>query len=203
MSLFAVPTLALTGGCIERPSDERLRPPPQFERALLVLGERTRASSQRLATEARRGTEQIVRRSGRVTGPVLAQAIRHAEAQAARAGAQPIPPQTIEILKPYFSAEILRSARWSTGNGRIDLGTFLTEQYMDEGAVALNRQILFSSERLTENIWIWAHELAHVEQYRRLGVNGFAAAYIADWQKIEREATERASSVTAAIRKAG
>ena len=201
VSLLVLPGFALTSGCIERPSDEMLRPPPQFERALLVLGERTRASSQRLASEARRGTEQVVRRSGRVAGPVLAQAIRHAEAQASRAGAKPIPADTIKVLEPHFSADVLRSVRWSTGNGRVDLGTFLTEQYMDEGAVALNRQIVFSSERLTQNIWIWAHELAHIEQYRRMGVNGFAAAYIADWRKIEREATQRANGVTAAIRK--
>lgn len=89
------------------------------------------------------------------------------------------------------------------GTGRIDLGTLLTEQYMHEGAVTLNRQVVFSSERLARNVWIWAHELAHVEQYRRMGVSRFAAAYITDWQAIEREATDRANKVTAAIRKAG
>ena len=50
---------------------------------------------------------------------------------------------------------------------------------------------------------MWAHELAHVEQYRRMGVDGFAAAYITDWRAIEREATRRADRVTAAIRQAG
>ncbi|MFC3310688.1 eCIS core domain-containing protein [Blastomonas aquatica] len=108
-----------------------------------------------------------------------------------------------EVLAPYFDAELLKTVRWTIGTGRIDLGTFLTERYMDEGAVALNRQVVFSSERLTENVWIWAHELAHVEQYRRMGINRFAAAYISDWQAIEREATDRANAVTAAIRKAG
>lgn len=189
-------------GCIEQPGDDVLRPPPQFERALTALGERARASSQRLATQAQRSSERLVRRSGRITGPVLAQAIRHAEAQAARSGAKPIPEAVRKTLAPYFSAQLLSSVRWSTGNGRVDLGTLLTEQYMDEGAVTLNRQIVFSSHRLTQNLWIWAHELAHVEQYRRLGVNRFAAAYIADWRTIENEANARASAVTAAIRKA-
>lgn len=203
-SLLVLPILALTtSGCVERPDEEMLRPPPQFARALVVLSEQTRSSSQQLAAEAQRRSERLVRRSGRVTGPVLAQAIRHAEAQAASADAKPIPADIVKTLAPHFSPEVLQSVRWSTGNGRIDLGTFLTEQYMDEGAVALNRQIVFSSERLTRNIWIWAHELAHVEQYRRMGVNRFAAAYIADWSKIEREATDRANKVTAAIRKAG
>lgn len=201
-SLALLCALALSG-CTERPSEEMLRPPPQVARALSVLGEQTAQSTRRAAEQARRESGRLLRRSGRVTGPVLAQAIRHAEAQASRAGAKPIPAPMIEILTPYFDAELLRSVRWTIGTGRVDLGTFLTEQYMDEGAVALNRQVVFSSERLTENVWIWAHELAHVEQYRRKGVNGFAAAYIADWQAVEREATERANAVTAAIRKAG
>ncbi|MCG6119397.1 MAG: DUF4157 domain-containing protein [Blastomonas sp.] len=180
-----------------------LRPPPQVAKALSMLGTQTAQTTRRAAAQAQRESGRLLRRSGRVTGPVLAQAIRHAEAQAARAGARPIPAPMVEILTPYFDAELLKSVRWTIGAGRIDLGTFLTEQYMDEGAVALNRQVVFSSERLTENVWIWAHELAHVEQYRRKGVNGFAAAYIADWQAIEREATDRANQVTAAIRKAG
>jgi hypothetical protein len=200
--LCALAALPL-GSCIERPSEEALRPPPQFAKALAVVGEQTRQSSQRLASQAQRGSERLVRRSSRITGPVLAQAIRHAEAQASRANPQPIPEEMQEILAPYFDPALLASVRWSVGNGRVDLGTWLTEQYMDEGAVALNRQVLFSSARLNENVWIWAHELGHVEQYRRLGVNGFAAAYIADWQAMEREATDRANAVTAAIRKAG
>ena len=193
----------MLSGCIERPSDEMLRPPPHVARALSVLGEQTAQSSRRIASQAQRESGRLLRRSAAVTGPVLAQAIRHGEAQAARAGARPIPDEMSSLLAPYFKPELLKSVRWTIGTGRIDLGTFLTEQYMDEGAVALNRQVVFSSERLTQNVWIWAHELAHVEQYRRLGVNGFAAAYIADWQAIEREATHRANQVTSAIRKAG
>ncbi|WP_017671428.1 DUF4157 domain-containing protein [Blastomonas sp. AAP53] len=192
-----------TGGCIERPDEELLRPPPEIAKALGRLGSQTVQSSRQLATQARNGSEQLVRRSSRLTGPVLAQAIRHAEAQASRAGPRPVPEDMARILRPYFAPDLLASVRWTIGTGRVDLGTLLTEQYMEEGAVALNRQVVFSSERLTGNVWIWAHELAHVEQYRRMGINRFAAAYIADWRAIEREATNRANAVTAAIRKAG
>lgn len=200
---LAILAMASLGGCVERPSDEMLRPPPEVARVLSVLGQQTVQSSREFATRAQRGSGRLVRQSASVTGPVLAQAIRHGEAQASRAGARPIPEPMTKILAPYFDAELLRSTRWTIGAGRLDLGSFLTEQYMDEGAVALNRQVVFSSERLTENVWIWAHELAHVEQYRRMGINRFAAAYIADWQAIEREATDRANKVTAAIRAAG
>lgn len=194
--------LLALGGCTERLADEVLRPPPQVSRLLFGLGEQTRQSSRRLATQAQRGSQQLVQRSARLTGPVLAQAIRHAEAQAARANARPVPPAIATLLGPHFAPDLLKSVRWSVGNGRVDLGTLLTEQYMDEGAVTLNRQVVFSSQRLTSNVWIWAHELAHAEQYRRMGVDRFAAAYIVDWRRLEREATERANSVTAAIRRA-
>ncbi|WP_373488419.1 DUF4157 domain-containing protein [Blastomonas sp.] len=197
------PALLLLAGCNVRPSDEQLRPPPRFERALAVLGQQGRTSTERLMAQAQRESRRLVQRSGAVSGPVLAQAIRHAERQAARRSPQPLPPEMVKILSPYFDDGLLASIRWTTGGGQMDLGSFLTDQYMDEGAVALNRHIVFSSERLTENVWIWAHELAHVEQYQRKGINGFAAAYVADWQAIEREATERANQVTAAIRKAG
>lgn len=200
---LSVLAILATGGCIERPDEELLRPPPEVAKALGRFGSQTAQSSRQLATQARKGSEQLVRRSARLTGPVLAQAIRHAEAQASRAGAKPVPDAMAKVLAPYFAPELLSSVRWTIGAGRVDLGTLLTEKYMDEGAVALNRQVVFSSERLTRNVWIWAHELAHVEQYRRMGVNRFAAAYVADWSAIEREATARANAVTAAIRKAG
>lgn len=198
-ALAALAFLSLSG-CIERPEEEMLRPPAELERVLQALGGR---SASDIASQARRGSQQLVRRSARLTAPVLAQAIRHGEAQAARAGGRPIPADMQKLLAPYFSREILESTRWTVGRGRVDLGTIITEQFMDEGAIALNRQVVFSSERLAENAWMWAHELAHVEQYRHMGINGFAAAYIADWRKIEREATRRADRVTAAIRKAG
>ncbi|MFN3818580.1 DUF4157 domain-containing protein [Blastomonas sp.] len=200
---LALLALVSLSGCTERPSDEMLRPPPEVARVLAVLGKQTAQSSRQIASRAQRGSSRLVQRSASITGPVLAQAIRHAETQASRAGAQSIPEPMTRVLAPYFDAELLASVRWTIGAGRLDLGTLLTDQYMDEGAVALNRQVVFSSERLTENVWIWAHELAHVEQYRRMGINRFAAAYIRDWQAIEREATDRANQVTAAIRAAG
>ena len=201
-AILALAALAIfaTPGCIERPDEEMLRPPPQIARALEVLGNR---SAGQIVQDARRGSQQLARRSAALTAPVLARAIRHGEAQAVRAGGKPIPPAMQQLLAPYFKRDTLSTTRWTVGTGRVDLGTIVTEQFMDEGAVALNRQIVFSSERLTENVWMWAHELAHVEQYRRMGIDRFAAAYIADWRAIEREASQRADKVTAAIRKSG
>jgi len=193
LALFAM------SGCIERPDESVLRPPAELARLMEQLNG---ASPGRIAEDARKGSQQLARRSARLTAPVLARAIRLGELQASRAGAQAVPKDIREMLAPHFARETLASARWTVGKGRLDVGSLVTEQFMEEGAVALNRQIVFSNERLTRNLWMWAHELAHVEQYRRLDVDGFAAAYIADWRKIEREANARANRVTAAIRKA-
>lgn len=200
MGMLAALTACTLPGCIERPDEKLLRPPAELNRVMEALGGRSAGA---IAGEARRGSEQLARRSARLTAPVLARAIRHGESQAARAGAKPIPADMQKLLMPHFKPETLSATRWTIGTGRVDLGAIVTEQFMDEGAIALNRQVVFSSTRLTENVWMWAHELAHVEQYRRMGVDGFAAAYITDWRAIEREATRRADRVTAAIRKAG
>lgn len=199
MALAALAIFTLSG-CIERPDEELLRPPAELNRVIKALGGR---SANEIASQARRGSQQLVQRSARLTAPVLARAIRHAEAQAARAGARPVPADIRKLLAPHFEPETLSSTRWTIGSGRVDLGAIVTEQFMNEGAIALNRQVVFSSARLTENVWMWAHELAHVEQYRRMGVDRFASAYLANWQAIEREANQRADRVTAAIRKTG
>lgn len=194
LAVFTLP------GCIERPDEKLLRPPAELNRIIEALGGRSAGD---IASEARRGSRQLAQRSARLTAPVLARAIRHGESQAARAGARPIPADMQKLLAPHFRPETLSTTRWTIGSGRVDLGAIVTEQFMDEGAIALNRQVVFSITRLTENVWMWAHELAHVEQYRRMGIDRFAAAYIADWRAIEREATRRADKVTAAIRKSG
>lgn len=84
---------------------------------------------------------------------------------------------------------------------RIALGSILASWYFDEAAVTLDDVLVFSSESASQNVWLWAHELGHVEQYRRLGIEGFAARYVSDWRRLESEATRRADRATAEIRR--
>jgi hypothetical protein len=37
---------------------------------------------------------------------------------------------------------------------------------------------------------LWAHELAHVQQYRKWGIDGFARRYIQDYLAVEQEAED-------------
>ncbi len=160
MGMLAALTACTLPGCIEPPDEKLLRPPAELNRVMEALGGRSAGA---IAGEARRGSEQLARRSARLTAPVLARAIRHGESQAVRAGAKPIPADMQKLLMPHFKPETLSATRWTIGTGRVDLGAIIAEQFMDEGAIALNRQVVFSSTRLTENVWMWAHELAHVK----------------------------------------
>lgn len=111
---LAILVLAALAGCIERPNDEVLRPPPEVSRALDVLGERAVQSSRKLATQAQRESGQLVKRSASVTGPVLAQAILHGEAQASRAGPRPIPEPIAKVLAPHFKPDLMKSVGWTS-----------------------------------------------------------------------------------------
>ncbi|MBU2136882.1 MAG: DUF4157 domain-containing protein, partial [Alphaproteobacteria bacterium] len=82
----------------------------------------------------------------------------------------------------------------------LGLGSILARWYYEEGAVTLQDVIVFSDAAVARNVWLWAHELAHMEQYRRLGAQGFAARYAADWRALEAEANRRAFAITADIR---
>jgi hypothetical protein len=46
---------------------------------------------------------------------------------------------------------------------------------------------------------LWIHELMHVEQYARLGIDSFANQYSIEWNRIENEAESNATRVFAQI----
>ena len=65
----------------------------------------------------------------------------------------------------------------------------LAFQYGDAAAITLIDVVLFRSDAdARHDLKLWAHELTHVEQYRRWGVDGFVARYVADSGAVEREA---------------
>ena len=179
--------------CSVEPDAVHLRPPAEWRASL-------EQTARRAAGEARGVSEEVLRRSPAITGPALAQAIRFSRAQALTQSPEPMPDQIGAALAPYFSDDILEQARWTTAGQDLGLGSILARWYYEEGAVTLQDVIVFSDAAVARNVWLWAHELAHMEQYRRLGAQGFAARYAADWQALEAEANRRAFAITADIR---
>ncbi len=120
---------------------------------------------------------------------LLAQWISDTRQELLAAGTQPMPAQIIEGLAGYFSPDILREVRFRTGD-ITDLSLpALAFQYGDTAAITLGDVVMFNhpSDAQTD-LKLWAHELTHVMQYRRWGLDGFAVRYVADSSAVEREA---------------
>lgn len=183
----------LLSACSGETREIHLRPPDGWRDAV-------RAESRAAAAQARRTSEALLRRSPGAVAPPLAAGIRFSRAQALRDDVRRMPPEIHKALEPYFGPEILDSTRWSLAGDDLGVGTLLARWYYEEGAVTLRDVIVFSDAKVARNVWLWAHELAHVEQYRRYGIDGFARRYAADWRALEAEATARAFAITADIR---
>ena len=120
---------------------------------------------------------------------LLAQWITESRQETLAAGTKPIPPQIIAGLADYFPVTQLHEVRFRVGQ-IADLSLpALAFRFGDASAVTLDDVIVFNHEADAEtDLKLWAHELTHVMQYRRWGIDGFAARYVADSNAVEREA---------------
>lgn len=126
------------------------------------------------------------------SGPALAAAIRLARAEALRSGVRPLPRHLKQELRRHYTSKVLNTARWMVAPPRSRLGRLLARWPVREGAVTLGEVIVFKSSRAASDPRLVAHELAHVDQYRRLGIDGFANSYAANRAKMEEEARAKA-----------
>jgi hypothetical protein len=131
--------------------------------------------------------------------PVLAAAIRESRRQALERGVNPIPPHIRAALEPYFPAQILDKAEWTTAGG-ISLDGMLKSWFYLDGAVTLSEVIAFSDgTKPHEDVELWAHELTHVTQYEELGIDAFALEYLRDFSVMESQASSNASRIMSSI----
>jgi len=117
--------------------------------------------------------------------------------------AKPMPEKIKGKLMPYFELQLLEKVRYTT-DWNPTLGAAL-RRFIDTDtyalAVTLDHVIVFSDEESLNNVWLWAHELKHVEQYERWGIKTFALNYLQDYQSVENEANEYAGQVLGKLRK--
>ena len=120
-------------------------------------------------------------------GRTLAAAITTARDEALKAGTQPIPKEMRRHLAQVFPLEILDRVSYRVS----PRGSFAVQalQYGDVIAMTLIDVIVFRSEDdALSNDAVWAHELTHVQQYDRWGVEEFAQRYVRDHKAVEDEA---------------
>ena len=61
----------------------------------------------------------------------------------------------------------------------------------DQSAITLDNVIVFRFEGdALNNSILWAHEVAHVQQYRKWGIRDFSIKYIRSYKSVENEAEE-------------
>jgi hypothetical protein len=121
-----------------------------------------------------------------------------ARQQAIADGVRPIPTSVYRGLLGYFPAALLQRCRYATGSSRPLMLPALAFTYGDATAITLGDVVLFKSDRVAEtDLKIWAHELTHVMQYQRWGVESFAERYVRDSAAVEQEAIDNANRFAA------
>lgn len=198
ISVAALALLATVGPASASP----FAPPAWWSR--LSQDERVTNARNRIAILshqlAQRSTRYAQETSPVVAGAALAGSIRASHALAKRHGTERPPEDLARQLRPYFATGLVDRVRWTSAGRRLQLSTVLGGWYLDEGAVTLDDVVVFSEPKTAQNLWLWAHELTHVEQYRRLGLDGFAARYATHAAELEREADAKAWRIVRDIR---
>ena len=131
-------------------------------------------------------------------GTALGDLIDSARQQAIADGVRAMPPGVYRALLGYFPAALLQRARYAVGGTRRLSLPMLAFSYGDALAMTLGDVILFKTARAADNdLKLWAHELTHVMQYQRWGIEGFAERYVRDSAAVEREAIDNATRFAA------
>jgi hypothetical protein len=126
--------------------------------------------------------------------PMLRDAILKSRQEALAAGAQPMPAALRQRLRGYFRDELLDRVRWRVGGGSEVSLQLNVIQYGDRAAITLNEVVVFARQAdALGDAALWAHELGHVDQFARWGVDGFAQRYVHDYRAVEAEAEQAAS----------
>ena len=124
----------------------------------------------------------------------LARLIDSARQEAIADGVRPIPPLVYRSLLGYFPAALLQRCRFATGRSRALMLPSLAFSYGDATAITLGDVVLFKADKVAQSdLKVWAHELTHVMQYQRWGIDGFADRYVRDTKAVEQEAIDNAN----------
>ncbi len=115
--------------------------------------------------------------------------------------ANEIPKSIKKLLRGYYDDNILNNAKYIVSTFGFTLPEAINGLQVFMGnhahAVTVGSVIVFSVEpdNSDEAIFWWAHEIQHVVQYNRLGIDGFSEKYVNDYKTIEAEADAKANEV--------
>ncbi|WP_231876226.1 eCIS core domain-containing protein [Azotobacter vinelandii] len=123
--------------------------------------------------------------------PVLQELIVHSRDEALRNGVEPMPPDVRRQLAGFLPERVLDAVRYRVQGGDDFSLQWNLIRYGEARAIALDHVVVFrDAGDALYNPTLWAHELTHVEQYRRWGIPEFAIRYLRDYEAVEHEAYE-------------
>ena len=113
-------------------------------------------------------------------------------------------PAAYRSLLGYFPAALLQMPLRCGKSRALDLAG-LAFAYGDATAITLGDVVLFKDERTRRHRpEVWAHELTHVMQYQRWGIEGFADRYVrCNSTAVEQEAIDNANRFAAWLPRRG
>jgi hypothetical protein len=129
------------------------------------------------------------------SAPVLKNLILASRDDAISAGVTSLPIEIVREFTGFYSPDVL-GVRWRIGQGHelsLQANSF---RFGDRAAIALDTVLVFRAAADAHSVWLWAHELAHVEQYRAWGIDDFVKRYIRDFESVEQAANRRANEFT-------
>lgn len=120
--------------------------------------------------------------------PALSRWLAASAETATRGGVSPVPPEIRTALEGFVDDATLERLRYRIGGGGVTSIQALAFLHPHIRAVTLDGVIVFRDAENAAKPRYWVHEIAHLEQIRRSGLEGFARRYIADAGAVEAEA---------------
>jgi hypothetical protein len=120
--------------------------------------------------------------------PILAGWLTASTVRAREAGVSPMPARIREALAGFVEPGVLERVRYRVGGGSPASMQGLAFLHPHTRAVALDGVVVFRDPENAAKPRYWVHEIAHLEQIRRWGLEGFASRYLRDAAAVEGEA---------------
>ncbi len=113
-------------------------------------------------------------------------------------GVHPLPNPIYRGLIGFFPDALLRRVRFAGGLREGIVLPSLAFRFGDAAAMTLGDVIVFREPaQSAQRLKLWAHELTHVLQYQRWGIEGFADRFVRDSKAVEAEAYANADRFVA------
>jgi hypothetical protein len=120
-------------------------------------------------------------------GGQLATLIHQARERARDSNCKPAPGRVVEEISRFMPSTVFEDVCWTVVRDGLTLDSLAINDG-GMGAITLEDTIVFRDGQSASNPVLWAHELIHVCQYRRLGLPAFASIYSYNWNALENEA---------------